>query len=31
MSPEDLAEYVPKFVANGAAILGGCCGTHEAI
>jgi 5-methyltetrahydrofolate--homocysteine methyltransferase len=29
MSPEDLAEYVPKFVANGAAILGGCCGTHE--
>ena len=29
MSPEDLATYILDFVANGAIILGGCCGTHE--
>jgi 5-methyltetrahydrofolate--homocysteine methyltransferase len=27
ISPEEFAEYVPKFLNNGIGILGGCCGS----
>jgi 5-methyltetrahydrofolate--homocysteine methyltransferase len=29
LSPEDLASEVPAFVAAGARLIGGCCGTDE--
>ncbi|HEY3517622.1 MAG TPA: homocysteine S-methyltransferase family protein [Gammaproteobacteria bacterium] len=27
-TPEYLADYAREFVAAGASIIGGCCGTH---
>lgn len=30
VTPEEFAEYIKKFVEDGAAIAGGCCGTDPA-
>lgn len=29
-TPEEMAKYVPRFIAAGARIIGGCCGTGPA-